>query len=237
MSKQGENEKNIHVKHRDRVKKRFRDSGLDDFSEVQVLELLLFYCRAREDTNPIAHRLLDHFGSFAGVMEAPVEELIKVEGMGSQSALFLNLIHQTERYYRVNLEQQNKILLTTEQCGKYLIPFFHGLRNETAFLLCLDAKCKVLCCKKLGEGTVNSTAIPIRRVVEIALGFNATSVVLAHNHPSGIAIPSGEDVQTTMRVAAALSTVDVVLADHIVVADNDYVSMKDSGMLSSIYGM
>ena len=232
MSNQDKKEGQIHARHRQRVKKRFLDSGLDDFSEVQVLELLLFYCLPRVDTNPIAHRLLEHFGSFSQVLDAPAEELAKVEGMGESSAAFLALVNQAGRYYLVNREQQNTVLLSSEQCGRYLIPVFHGRRNETVFLLCLDAKCKVLCCKLLGEGSVNSAAAPIRRVVETALGVNATSVVLAHNHPSGIAIPSGEDVQTTMRVAAALNTVDIVLADHIVVADNDYVSMMESGLLS-----
>ena len=232
MSNQDKKEGQIHARHRQRVKKRFLDSGLDDFSEVQVLELLLFYCLPRVDTNPIAHRLLEHFGSFSQVLDAPAEELAKVEGMGESSAAFLALVNQAGRYYLVNREQQNTVLLSSEQCGRYLIPFFHGRRSETVFLLCLDAKCKVLCCKLLGEGSVNSAAAPIRRVVETALGVNATSVVLAHNHPSGIAIPSGEDVQTTMRVAAALNTVDIVLADHIVVADNDYVSMMESGLLS-----
>ena len=97
------------------------------------------------------------------------------------------------------------------------------------FLLCLDAKCKVLCCKEVGEGSVNSAGVPIRRIVEVALGVNATTVVLAHNHPSGIAIPSCDDIQTTLRVAAALDAVEITLADHIVVADGDFVSMVQSG--------
>ena len=109
------------------------------------------------------------------------------------------------------------------------MPRFFGRKVETVFLLCLDAKCKVLCCKEVGEGSVNSAGISIRRIVETALGANATSVVLAHNHPSGMALPSAEDIQTTRRVAAALNTVDILLADHIVVADDDFVSMVQSG--------
>ena len=97
------------------------------------------------------------------------------------------------------------------------------------FLLCLDAKCKVLCCKEIGEGSVNSASISVRKVVETALSANATTVVLAHNHPSGIAVPSNEDIQTTRRIAAALNAVEIYLADHIVVADGDYVSMVQSG--------
>ena len=219
----------IHKDHRQRVRERYLKEGLDGFSEVQVLELLLFYVIPRQDTNPIAHRLLDQFGSLYQVLEAPVEELEKVEGIGPNAALLLSLITAVARVYAVNRTEKQKILRTIEDCGEYLKSFFIGRRSEMVYLLCLDAKCKVLGCREIGEGSVNSANVPIRRIVETALGLNATSVVLAHNHPSGIALPSGEDVLTTHRVAAALSTVDIVLVDHIVVADDDYVSMVQSG--------
>ncbi len=219
----------IHSGHRQRVKTRFRAEGLDNFSDVQVLELLLFYAIPRQDTNPIAHALLDHFGSLPQVMNATPEELEKVPGVGENAALLLKLTMETARYCGVSEAMQLKILTDLDQCGRYLVPFFHARRNETVFLLCLDAKCKVLCCKEIGEGSINSAAIPIRRIVETALGANATSVVLAHNHPSGVALPSGEDIATTRRVARALSTVEITLVDHIVVADNDYVSLVQSG--------
>lgn len=219
----------IHDGHRQRLKERFRSEGLDNFDEVQVLELLLFYCIPRQDTNPIAHRLLDHFGSLAQVLEAPMGELEKVPGVGQNAATFLHLVRDSGRYYQVNRTMQEKILVTTEKCGTYLASFFFGRRNETVFMLCLDAKCKVLCCKEVGEGSVNSAGVPVRRIVETALGVNATTVVLAHNHPSGLALPSAEDVQTTYRVAAALDTVDITLADHIIVADDDFVSLAQSG--------
>ena len=220
----------IHDGHRQRLKDRFRQEGLDKFDEIQVLELLLFYAIPQRDTNPLAHRLLDHFGSLAQVLEAPVEELEKISGVGANAATLLTLTTALARYYMVNRGTQTAILTSTEMCGDYLLPHFVGRRNETVFLLCLDAKCKVLCCKEVGEGSVNSASVPIRRIVEMALSMNATSVVLAHNHPSGLALPSGEDVQTTRRLAVALDAVDITLADHIVVADDDYVSMAQSGL-------
>lgn len=219
----------IHDGHRARLKERFRQEGLDNFSDIQVLELLLFYAIPRQDTNPIAHALLEHFGTLSQVLEAPAEELEKVSGIGSNAATLLNLTTAVGRYYLVNRSTQNVILNTIEKCGEYLVPFFFGRRNETVFLLCLDAKCKVLCCKEVGEGSVNSANVPIRRIVELALGANATTVILAHNHPSGLALPSGDDIQATRRAASALSTVDIHLADHIVVADDDFVSMVQSG--------
>lgn len=218
-----------HDGHRQRLKKLFLKEGLDNFYDYQALELLLYYCIPRKDTNPIAHSLIDTFGSLSQVLEAPVEELMRVEGVGEHAATFLHLVTEVGRYYLVNRGSQVKILPTIEDCAKYMLPYFFGRRNETVFLLCLDAKCKVLCCRELGEGTVNSAAISVRKIMETALTVNATTVVLAHNHPSGIAVPSGDDIQTTRRIAAALSAVEIHLADHIVVADDDYVSMVQSG--------
>ena len=219
----------MHDGHSQRLKERFLRQGLDHFDELYVLELLLFYCIPRKDTNPIAHNLLEHFGSLTNVFDATVEELQKVPGISKNTATFLTLIPQTGRYYQIKRAEPGDILHTIDQCGKYLVPYFYGRENETVFLLCLDAKCKVLGCKLVGEGSVNSANIPIRRVVEIALNTNATTVVLAHNHPSGLALPSADDIQTTLRLAKAMEAVEITLADHIVVADNDFVSLCQSG--------
>ncbi|MDD6200389.1 MAG: DNA repair protein RadC [Firmicutes bacterium] len=219
----------MHDGHRQRLKERFEKEGLDNFEQVQVLELLLFYCIPKQDTNPIAHALLDAFGSITKVLQAPTRELMQVKGIGESTARYLHMIMEVIRYYSVQEQAVNRILTNVDMCAEYMIPFFEGRRNETVFLLCLDGKCKVISCKKVGEGSVNSAGVPIRRIVEMALGENATSVVLAHNHPSGIALPSDEDRLTTIRLAYALNAVDIELADHIVVADGDYVSMAQSG--------
>lgn len=222
-------DKAMHTGHRDRLKKRFLEEGLDGFSDIQALELLLFYAIPRKDTNPIAHQLLDHFGSLSRVLEADIEELKKIPGISGNAAVLLHLIPEMGRYYQVDIARRTEILPTLEACGNYLVPRFFGKTRETVFLLCLDAKCKVLACKEMGEGSVNCTSISVRKVVEMALAASATTVILAHNHPSGIAVPSQDDILTTRRVAAALRSVEIQLADHIVVAEGDYVSMAQSG--------
>lgn len=219
----------VHKGHRERLKTRFLEEGLDNFTEVQALELLLFYAIPQGDTNPLAHALLNRFGSLARVLEADVEDLKKVKGIREHSATLLHLVTQLGRYYQVNCAQRVEILDSLEACGAYLMPYFFGRTRETVFLLCLDAKCKVLCCREVGEGSVNAASISVRNVVETALAANATTVVLAHNHPSGVAVPSEEDVQTTRRIAAALRAVEVHLADHVVVAEGDYISLAQSG--------
>ena len=229
----------IHKGHRERMRERFLAEGLDHFSDIQILEFLLFYPNAQGDTNPIAHNLLNRFGTLSQVLDAPIGELMKVEGVGPKSALFLSLIPAVSRRYQMDKANNVVILNSIEKCGAYLVPYFHGRKNETVFLLCLDAKCKVLCCRNMGEGSVNSAGVPIRRIVETALGVNATTVILAHNHPSGIAVPSSEDVVSTRRTAAALAAVDIILVDHIIVADDDFVTLGQSGMYQpegALYG-
>ena len=220
----------VHQGHRQRLRERFLEEGLENFQEHEVLELLLYYCIPRRDTNALAHDMIDHFDSLAAVLEAPAKELKAVDGVGDSVATFITLLQAAERYYLVHRQDDGIPLTSVEACGRYLIPKFRNLRNESVYLLSLDAKCKMLSCRLVGEGSVNSAAVPIRRIVEMALDAGATSVVLAHNHPSGIALPSGEDVQTTRRLAMALNAVEIALVDHIIVADEDYVSVVQSGM-------
>ena len=220
---------NPHKGHRERLKLRFLESGLDSFTDVQALELLLFYAIPQKDTNPIAHALLERFGSLSQVLDAPLEALKKVPGISDHSASLLRLVTELARFYQVDSAQRTEVLTSLDACGRYLVPRFFGRKVETVFLLCLDAKCKVLCCREIGEGSVNAASISVRKVVEAALSANATTVVLAHNHPSGVALPSADDVQTTRRIAAALSAVEVKLIDHIVVAEGDFISMAQSG--------
>ena len=215
--------------HRKRLRGRFRKEGLDHFDEVNVLELLLFYAKPRTDTKELARELLNRFGSLSQVLEATAAELETVDGVGENTSTLLSLIPQLGRYYLVNRNENPKILKSTEEYGRFLVHNFHGRRDESVFLLCLDAKCKMLACQMVGQGSVSSANVPIRKIVSLALSSNATTVILAHNHPSGIALPSDEDIATTRRLAAALATVEIILADHIIVADDDYVSLADSG--------
>lgn len=219
----------IHDGHRERTRRRFSEHGLENFDDHTVLELLLFYARPRGDTNPLAHALLDRFGSLAAVFDAPKEELCRVPGIGKSTAALIKLIPQVSRRYQMSKSNIDGIITSSHQAGEYLTARFYGERDEVVYLLCLDAKGKILACKFMGRGSVNSANISIRKLVEAALLYNATSVVLAHNHTSGIALPSREDELTTRKVEAALDAVDIALIDHIIVADDDFVSMADNG--------
>ena len=224
----------IHDGHRHRLKQRFQKEGLDNFNDINVLELLLFYTISRKDTNPIAHALLDRFGSLAGVLEARPEDLATVDGMGESSAAFLSLIPQLLRRYLKDSRKTGQILSTTALCGEYLTPYFFLAREEMVYLLCLDAKCMVLDCRLVQTGSVNTAGVSIRKIVETALSSNATSVVLAHNHTSGIALASDADRATTRQLWKALDAVGILLADHIIVTGDDFISMADDGFFDGM---
>ena len=223
----------MHDGHRQRLKARFFNEGLDHFDEKHALELLLFYCVPRMDTNPLAFQLIKQFKSFNGVLDATPKELMEVPGVGENIATFISLLKATWRYYETKKNTSNaKPLTSMDACAKYIQPRFLNRNLETVFVLCLDAKCKPICCKMLGEGSVNSASVSIRKIVETALNANATTVILAHNHPGGLPIPSGEDVETTLRIERALKAVEIILAEHFVFADGEYMPIITSGAYS-----
>ena len=221
----------VHDGHRERMKKKLLEQGLDVFDDHNVLELLLFYSMPRKDTNPLAHELLNSFGSLEAVFEAPAEELSKITGIGENTVALLKLIPEASRRYVIDKNRFDDILDSSKKAGEYLVARFMYERDEVVYVICLDSKCKVICCKELFRGVANSAEISVRKIAELALAKNATSVIISHNHTSGIALPSLEDELTTKRIKAALASMGITLADHIVVADDDFVSMADSGLL------
>lgn len=215
------------------MKARYRDHGLDNFNDVNVLELLLFYAIPRKDTNEIAHALLDHFGSLDRVFEASIPELEAVPGVGESSALLISLIPQIMRRYLMVKGSCVSTITGSAEAGKYLVPRLMFEKDEKLLLLCLDAKKSVIACVNLGSGVVNAVDVNVRKVVENAVRHRASSVILAHNHPGGVALPSREDERITIEIAAALKLVGIPLEDHIIVAGDDYVSFADSGMIGT----
>lgn len=222
----------LHDGHRKRLKEQFLAHG-EDFHDHQLLELLLFYSIPQGDVNGLAHTLLDKFGSIAGVMDALPESLQQTPGVGAHTAALLKLIPKLAGRYQAERTSVSNILMTTRDIRDYLLPYFRqGPRNEMAYLVCLDAKHKVLGCHKLAEGTVNATDVSLRKVMELVLAQNASAAVLAHNHVSGLALASEADIATTHKLWNLLQDVGVELLDHVIFVDDDMVSMKDSDWLS-----
>ena len=218
-----------HDGHRGRMKKEFLQGGLTAFSDVRALELLLFYSRMQGDVNPTAHALLDTFGSLAGVLDADPEQLLTVPGVGENTAVLLKLVPALAAKYLASRTSPDTILRSTRDLYEIFSPCFFGARNEMSFLACFDSKLKLLGVRKLSEGTPMGTDIGVRQIASAALALNATAVVLAHNHPSGLATPSNEDISTTRYVHEVLKKLDITLYDHVILSDDDMVSLRDSG--------
>ena len=219
----------VHEGHRQRAKTEFLARGLEGMPDHRVLELLLFYAIPQGDVNPLAHALLDRFGDLAGVFHATYDQLLAVKGVGPNAATLIRLLPAVAARYLERRTEPGDQLLTTWQFRELLLPCFFGARNEMVWMVCMDGKGKLIACRKLGEGIADQVAIVTRKVMEIALGCNATRVALAHNHVSGIAVPSAADLHTTRDLRRTLRQVSIDLVDHFIFADDDMVSMRDSG--------
>ncbi len=221
----------IHDGHREKMRRRFLETGLEGFADHEALELLLYYAIPRRGHQP-------HRPRPDGAVRLPLRRAERPGGGSGEGGG-----HRGERGHpavpglplsrkaRIADASQETILNSSERAGAYLLERFAGERRELVFLLCLDRKGRLLACKRLAEGDVASADLNIRKVVEMALLTSASAVILAHNHPSGVAVPSSSDEAATRQVAEALRTIGVRLVDHIVVADRDFVSMADSGDL------
>lgn len=218
----------IHSGHRSRVKTEFLARGVEGWPDHRVLELLLFYAIPRGDVNALAHDLIDRFGSLAGVLDASVDELTKVPGVGEHTAVLLRLVSAVGGRYQEQRGSLDGIVSGPEEASALLSPYFYGARNEMVYILCLDGKGKALGVRKVSEGSIHASDINIRRIAEEAMGLRAAKLYLAHNHVSNLAFPSAADWQSTDIIRAALAGVGLELVDHIIFVDGDAVSLNQS---------
>lgn len=223
---------NMHKNHRNRVKERFLKEGLDAFADHEVLELLLFYAIPQGDTNPLAHRLLEKFSTVNAVFNASVEELCSVPGIQKHTAVLIKLIPRLSAFYTALSAREKKTLRTSQEAGQYVCAKIGLEKKEVFCVICLDSQRNILAFEILEEGTVSQSNIHPRKVVEFAMRHNASSVILAHNHPSGGAYASENDREVTNRLCALLEGMDINVIDHIIAASADsFVSMANSGLM------
>lgn len=227
----------MHEGHRKRLKDKFLLSSIDNFEDHEVLELLLFYAIPRKNTNVVAHNLLKKFGSVDAVFDSPLNLLKTVDGVGESTAIFIKIISSTARLYVERKYVNCKKALSHQEMNDKLMMKFIGRQEETVAIMLLDAKGKVLYDGIVNKGTVNAVDIYMRRIIELIVLYNASAIILAHNHPSGVAVPSRDDIETTLAISNILKSMKIHLIDHIVVADGDYVSMKECGMLEGPYSL
>ena len=220
-----------HEGHRERLKQRCLDEGLDNFCDHQVLELLLFYALPYQDTNELAHRLLDTFGSFSGVLNADYSELLRVKGVGRHTAALLAFMPDLLRRYQMDQFGPRPNLRNLSQAGEYCCAMFLGHSYESFYMLCLDLQGNLNRAALIGEGTINNVPVYPRIAVETALRHRAAAVILAHNHPGGSPQPSREDIVLTEKITQALATINVPVLDHLIVAGGQYISLGQKGLI------
>lgn len=223
----------VHEGHRERLKETFRSYGLDSFNEISALELLLFYAIPRRDTNELAHELINRFGSLENVLNASERQLTEVTGMGQNAATLLRLVPEIMRKCEIEKAKRTiTIIGNSKDAGRYLLPRFMNETVEVVWLMCLDSKREVVFCGEMCRGIVNAIDTNIRKFAETAFQYKATTVIVAHNHPSGIALPSREDDMFTKKLYNAMRAIGVTLEDHLIIAGSDYISFADSGMMA-----
>ncbi len=226
-----------HEGHRARLKTRFLKEGLDSFCAHEVVELLLFYAIPQRDVNETAHRLIERFGSLPGVLEADIEELESVDGVGAHAATMLKLMSAVTRRYEMERGGAELRYTSARQIGKYLVDMYIGITVERSYILLFDNGMKLLDVINAGDGVLNSVTLSSRMVVENAFKRNASVVVIAHNHPNGTVLPSREDLATTVRLKQVLENCGVTLLEHFIVSGNYYnVIMGRNGGQTALCG-
>ncbi len=214
---------NPHEGHRERMRIKIENGFVDSFTDVELLEVLLYYVIKRSNTNVTAHNLIDKFGSLKDVFNADAEVLKNVDGIGKTCSVFFTLLKEINRRITVPSDTAEKRFSSVEQIGEYFIKKFKGMTEEKVMLLMLDNKNAVIECKVIGNGTVSSSLISSREIAKTALVANASRVVIAHNHPSGDASPSDDDIVVTRTLRRALGELELDLVEHIIVADDRYM--------------
>ncbi len=225
-------EKNVHSGHRARVKERFLRDGLEGFEKHNILELLLFYSIPQRDTNPIAHALINRFGSLRGVFDASVEELCEVDGVSEHTATLIKLVPSVWAMAASEVDTSVRYDSLTK-IGKLLVKRYAGITVETVFLVLMDNSWHIIDIVNLGEGSVNQVRLDTRRMIELCIRKKASMVVLSHNHPNGRLIPSSEDLITTEELARTFRSIHVEFLEHLLIADGKFDALlcKSEGTL------
>ena len=234
-SKKPEEEKPHHLGHRKRLKERFlkslKTNKADSIPDYEILEMLLFSAYPRVDTKPIAKDLIDRFGSIAGVFAADTDTLEKTEKLPASTIFAIKIINESALRLLKSKVVEKPILQSWKALLDYCQAAMGSAQKEHFRIIFLDKKNKIIADEVQGEGTVDQTPVYPREVIKRALELGASAIILAHNHPSGDASPSKNDIELTEQIEAGLKAVDIKLHDHLIIAGNKHFSFAGQGLL------
>jgi DNA repair protein RadC len=221
--------------HRQRLKDKFHQHGIEAFTDSEVLELLLILGTPRKDCKEEARALLRHFGSLPKVLEAPSGELQKTKGVGPNNSFAIHFLHGVARRYLKHRLQEKQYLHSSRQVGEYLIHSMRDLQHEVFAVIFLDGAHAIIDTQIVARGTISANTIYPRELVKLALKHNAAAMVVAHNHPSGNLSPSPQDKNLTRTLYLACSFMNIRLLDHLIVGQSKKTySFADHGIMAGI---
>lgn len=226
---------NLHKNHRQRIRDRYFADGIKSMADHNIIEFLLFFGIPYKDTNDIAHELTERFGDLNGVLDAPVEELMKVNGIGDNAAALIHLVHDISVTYNERKKLNKPFIATEDRFTSFLTMKYAGETREIVYMLFIDCHGRISRCVKVCDGSPESVTVDNRTIVEAAVRNDANEIILAHNHPNGFAVPSTADVRATMDVIPLLKAINVHLIDHIIVAEDDCFSMAKSKKYAELF--
>lgn len=232
MTTQEESKSLIHKNHRSRMKTSYLKSGFESFSDIEKLEFILYYAISQKDTNPLAHKLIEEFGDFNKVLEAPIEKLKNVDGLGEHSAILLNLFLNVLNHY--GKSKCDSKIGSTSEAKNYARNLYNGVSVEEFYVVCLSKANKILASKKINSGTSSEVTVTMKNITSFAMNNNCERIILIHNHPNGLARPSDEDISFTASITLNCIMNDIEVLDHIISGDKGEFSFEESGMLKEL---
>ncbi len=209
----------MHEGHRQRMREKFLKQGEDAFLPHEFLEMVLFYAIPRCNTNEIAHELMGRFGSFCGVLDAEFEELKEVKGIGENAAILIKMLVAANKLYFQEPQDKVQRFDKLSVARDFGVSRFVGTATEDIYALLLDNQLRKIDCIRLSCGTVNHVAFDLAELYRNCLLRKVSAVILYHNHPHGLAVPSREDVEVTYQIQGKLSDVNICLLEHFVIAE------------------
>lgn len=218
-------------KHRQRLKKKFFESGVAAFHDHEVMELLLSYAIPRKDVKPLAKELLNKFGSLKGIMDAEKDSLEKIKGIGAHAAILIKLIKEMGSLYLKEKAKEKPQITCTSELIDYCKSYMGGLKDERFCVIYLDAQNRITDIETVQEGIVNQAVVYPRKVLENALKQKASAVILVHNHPSGHVKPSDADIRLTKTIQDTARILDIIVHDHIIIGENRFFSFREEGLI------
>lgn len=229
-------DKKIHEGHRQRLKNRFiRLGGLEGFEDHQVLELLLFYAIPRRDTNEIAHKLINEFGSLGRVFAASPEDIEESCHVSTNTAVLISLVSHIARKYLAEINNTGEPVTSKSIAFNIIEPYFAGAKRESLYLMCLDAGFRLIRVECVSKGNAANAPIELPRIVELALKNSSVFAIIVHNHPGGSLKPSKADISATFTIKKAFEMVSINLIDHIIVSDGECYSFAQNKLCSMSY--